>query len=338
MSPEVTPPQVTNAYPSPAESLGLVDYNFNVQRSNGFPEAGWGIVGLRDVVDQRGNPVSEVIIVKDEPDGRVIRKIVDKEDLLSWQLPEVGKTTAHGSIQSLGTSALGALHIETGQENLEKQRMDHLSGVVNQLTQEAPKDDAGNFLLADQMVDELKEALRQFGFMAGQPTEAGIRSGVEAAKKLVEANAAVNWLKRFPFIDGEGAKNLIGVQSGTRFTFDHKKPLYINPNFIKGASSFDSWAGRGYDGTADKSYKKNDGTPVTGRSINAITDYATRETAIPSLDFLAMDVILTDSGVILYAAHSGHRIAAAKLRSEALGFSSLAVYDTRSKNIDSTQP
>ncbi len=81
------------------------------------------------------------------------------------------------------------------------------------------------------------------------------------------------------------------------------------------ANSFDSWAGRGYQGTDTKSYKNNEGQNVKGESIAAITDYALRDTPLPPNE--GISAFLQPDGTMLFqAVNSNHRTAAAISRGQ----------------------
>ena len=102
------------------------------------------------------------------------------------------------------------------------------------------------------------------------------------------------------------------------------EPLYVSPDRIIGAEGFNSWMGRGTDGTGDVSTR--DGKAATIRSIDQIKDYATRETQLKTVGANdRITVVQADNGVFLYS-NSAHRSAAAKLRGEPLGVDALEVY------------
>lgn len=84
---------------------------------------------------------------------------------------------------------------------------------------------------------------------------------------------------------------------------------------VVSAGSFDSWLGRGPEGQGDKSYDKSNGQHVIGRSIQAIMDYAERDTPLPTVS--EMTGYVQPNGKVIFAAvNDNHRTAAAIARGQ----------------------
>lgn len=190
----------------------------------------------------------------------------------------------------------------------------------------AEKDEAGVFVITEKLLGDLKNSLTPFGVSAEAPDNLSVHSGIEKARRIVEEGEAVDFLHEAEFIDESGFQALIHGAKRAMLKFEDK--FYVEPSLIKGAAGHDSWAGRGYKGSGDKSYTKSSGQHVIGRSLAAIEDYATRETQLEGLDYLALNLILTEIGPVFFSSNA-HRTSAAKLRGEPLGFSSIKIYDKR---------
>ncbi len=196
-----------------------------------------------------------------------------------------------------------------------------------EVLEKSTKDSAGTYVIQEQLAEDFKKVLEAYGAHKEPPSEAAIEAGVAQAKKIVESDQATSVLKNEEFLDHSAVKRF--MHDTKKVTVNFQEPMYIEPSLIRGAGGFDSWAGRGHNGWEDKSYTKANGQSVTGASINAITDYATRPTQLPKMEYLALSLILTKEGPIFYSSYGSHRTAAAKLRSEPLRFSSMQIFDAR---------
>lgn len=185
-------------------------------------------------------------------------------------------------------------------------------------------DGAGNYTFDKETSPLVRSALEKFGFNSKSPTEEEINEGIKKAREIVEAGAATEYLGQLPFFgESDFKKMTTGVRS-KRLAFVGE--MYVRPDQISGSAGHSSWAGRGDMGRGEvTSYKPG---ISTGWSINNIEDFATRESQLPAMDFLALDLILTNEGPIVFT-ENAHRVSAAKLRDEPLRFSSINIYDAR---------
>ncbi|MDB5185782.1 MAG: hypothetical protein JWL85_305 [Candidatus Saccharibacteria bacterium] len=171
------------------------------------------------------------------------------------------------------------------------------------------------------------ELLSHYGVLAERPNEASIASGIEHARRVAEEGRVGTELVAKPFMATDTLRWIYG--GDVRPIMVHmESELYANPDKLLSAETFDSWMGRGVRGEAEVAHRQKQNRP---KSIEQITDYATRDTQLPPFDNLGLDLIMGDEGAFLVARNS-HRAAAAKLRNEPLRFSSVAVYDMRTPN------
>lgn len=126
----------------------------------------------------------------------------------------------------------------------------------------------------------------------------------------------VTYLNKKPFIPHSVLRRNITTDSPEIFlTHKGEQPYAIPIANVVSAGSMESWAGRGPNGLGDKAYIKRDGSHVTGRSIDAIMDYAERETAPPPVEEID-GFIQPDGRVIFSVPNSNHRTAAAIARGQ----------------------
>lgn len=103
---------------------------------------------------------------------------------------------------------------------------------------------------------------------------------------------------------------------------------------IVGAFSFDSWAGRGYEGQGQKVFEDANGVRQNqARSIDAIMDYAKRDTALPAVE--SINAYIQPDGTVVYGVQgNNHRVAAAIARGEqTIEVNSQIVFHELTKNV-----
>lgn len=197
-----------------------------------------------------------------------------------------------------------------------------------EVVDKSPKNEMGTRVVPEALIASFKQVLEGYGASQEAPTQEQIEAGIEQAKGLVGSGQVLAKLKSEPFIDDYADFRLL--TRGTKgIGVDLKDTMYVDPKLICGATGFTSWAGRGQDGAAGKAYTKANGEHVTDSSLSAITDYATRPSQLPSMEYLALSLVITNKGPVFFSSLGGHRSAAAKLRNEQLKFSSLTIYDGR---------
>lgn len=135
----------------------------------------------------------------------------------------------------------------------------------------------------------------------------------------VDSNGSREDFKRYlegkRFIDYDRIKHSLASERHLQLWPDQDKPFEIPVTNIVSAGSIESWAGRDR-GEGDKTYTKSSGEHVTGRSLDAIIDYAKRESSLPPLD--EVDAFVQPNGMIIYVSpSSNHRTAAAIARGDA---------------------
>jgi hypothetical protein len=165
------------------------------------------------------------------------------------------------------------------------------------------------------------------GFGSQPETEDEVQVGVARARQLVASGQAPDYLRGIPFIADQDASHLASVATRQHILLDKASPLVVSPNRVVGANSFTDWRGRGVGGSGSVNIRERERSGQRS-SIDQISDYATRDTALPPLD--DANIFLTDNGAFVYAGNS-HRTAAAKLRNESLKISSFTLYDMRGK-------
>ncbi len=121
------------------------------------------------------------------------------------------------------------------------------------------------------------------------------------------------------FIDHSTLQNYVESDTSIELGYKEGAGYKIPLANIVSAGGFDSWAGRGVngrkDGMDDKDYQKSSGEQVIGRSIDAIADYALRETEIPPIE--GVDAYVQPNGIVIFSVgNSNHRIAAAVARGQ----------------------
>ena len=194
----------------------------------------------------------------------------------------------------------------------------------------APRDSTGNYIFDEQSSKELIQSLKEYGIETGSLSDETIAHGVQEARDIVERGDAIVFLQGdTKFIDNSQMRRLRG-DNPKDYRLDLKAVGMIDPYLIKGVEGFDSWAGRGHNGGGEVAVRDGNTGLSTRSSIAQISDYATRDTQLPRMDFLALDLILTDDGPVYYATNA-HRVAAARLRGEKLRFDSINITDARSK-------
>ena len=156
------------------------------------------------------------------------------------------------------------------------------------------------------------ELLSEYGVLAEKPTEEQVQAGIEQARAKIQAGEAESYLRGLDFMSERMFKNLQSGSKSACIRFSRDKELYVDSRLISGAAMMESWAGR--DKSRTKVYGNSSGKHVDGPSIGAIEDYAGRDTQLPSLENHALNIILTNQGVMLRVGDDTHRTAAAKLR------------------------
>lgn len=110
----------------------------------------------------------------------------------------------------------------------------------------------------------------------------------------------------FGFLSGQR------VESSNKIRLWTDEPVKIPVANVVSAGGFSSWSGRD-GGSGDKEYTRSSGEHGVGRSLNAIIDYAERETPLPPVD--GVDAYVQPNGVVVFGVeNSNHRTAAAIAR------------------------
>ncbi len=164
-------------------------------------------------------------------------------------------------------------------------------------------------------------ALEQLGLAALPQTDESVRQGIADARWLVDTSNAPRTLKDHPFVDEneisfylEDLREEFPIVS---IDFPTNDPIIIAWNKVDGARNFDSWQGRGRNGS--------DGVDAAASSLHKILDFATKDTRLPTVELL---IILTPDGPVTIASTS-HRAAAAILRNEDIRCDFLTVMNAR---------
>jgi hypothetical protein len=194
------------------------------------------------------------------------------------------------------------------------------------ILKDAPK--AGNNVpkVAAENTSQLRESIEALGargVFVDKPDEASIEAGIKRAQDLVKSGRAEAALRSMPFVSHEKKKKIIESAKSTQPVW-LDEPLYIDPTTIESAESFESWLGRGRDGTGEVA--KRSATRGTRHSKAQILDYASRDTQLPALDETGgASIVISNEGVHVFASNS-HRAAAAKLRNEPIGVKAITIY------------
>jgi len=169
--------------------------------------------------------------------------------------------------------------------------------------------------------ERIIEALDALGVTGEVQSQESIEHGTQDAKWLVETGNAAEALKAHRFVDDRALRPYLENEYPTvtvDFATDAAVPIRWDK--LDSAESFDSWLGRGRDGSGEV-----DGMMM---SRDKIFEFASRDTKLPSIELL---IILTPDGPICVSRNS-HRAAAAILRSENIGCDALRVIDARDKS------
>lgn len=173
--------------------------------------------------------------------------------------------------------------------------------------------------------ERIVQALDAIGVRGSDQSEDTVELNIYNARALVENGEARRILKEHPFVDPEDLKdNRPESQIESTSMVDFPEPILINWSRLDGAASFNSWLGRGVNGTGKVSHRELNKNRT---SIEAIFDYASRDTPLPPVD---LQLYLTDDETYLFAENS-HTAAAAILRQENLKCKWLRVVDVRTK-------
>lgn len=173
-------------------------------------------------------------------------------------------------------------------------------------------DNSGNVHLDESRRLRLETMLRDCGAAVQPPSPEEIRQGIESARALVAAGKAEDYLKAQTFVDWEAVPRNPGRAESV--VLEH--PIYIAPDSIAGAQSFQDWRGR------PNHILKQDDMGDKKPSLDVIADYATRGAPLPAVE---LDLMPQEDGLILYA-EDADRAAAARLRSEPVAVDSFRIY------------
>ena len=196
-----------------------------------------------------------------------------------------------------------------------------------QLLDSIPPDEYGNKNFNPEQRDEFARSIKHLGVLTEKPSDESVQKGIERARGLISSGLDRSELSGYSFMANERFRYITEDKPAVRLNWQSDLPLYVRPDKLVGAGTFINWQGR-MPG-ANISWTDKDGQVRTTPSIEAIEDYASRDTPLPQSDFLAFDLVITDSEAFVFAGVNGHRSAAAKLRNEPVGVSSLNLYDMR---------
>lgn len=160
---------------------------------------------------------------------------------------------------------------------------------------------------------KLETILRDWGAAVQPPGPEEIQDGIESARNLVKEGKAEEYLKAQKFVDWEDIPR--SSDRAESVVLGH--PIYITPDSIVGAQSFEDWRGR------SSPTLKQDDMGDKKPSTDVIVDYATRGTPLPTVE---LDLIPQEDGQLILYAENAHRVAAARLRSEPLAVSGFRIY------------
>ncbi|MDQ3065309.1 MAG: hypothetical protein M3Q36_03505 [bacterium] len=190
-------------------------------------------------------------------------------------------------------------------------------------------------ILGEVRIVNLSRALEQLGVLSAEPGEDESLAMRESAAKIVGAGLTLEHLANQdinPFVpiglllkefeDEKGVKTVLAWKDDLR-----DRSLSIKPDaIIAGDSDFSSWAG----GIHRKSFLTADGRQQVATSFQAIEAYASQdEMQLPELEPYALNMFISNEGVVFGVRHNSHRVAIAKLRGEPVRFTSMVVYDAR---------
>jgi len=178
-------------------------------------------------------------------------------------------------------------------------------------------DQRGHVVATEEECNRVEGILARLGLSVPRQSDESVERGIAEARWLVETREAIQTLKDHLFVDDDRTFQARNNFSSLLVNFPSSNPITVAWNKIDGAFGFDSWLGRGSDGTGSV-----DGAPS---SLHKILDFATRDTRLPPV---ALTLILTPQGPIAISQNS-HRAAAAILRNEDIDVSSLEVIDAR---------
>lgn len=166
--------------------------------------------------------------------------------------------------------------------------------------------------------ERIIEAMDALGVVGEAQSQESIEHGIRDAQWLVETGNAVEALKEHRFVEDWTLRQYLENEYPTlTVDFPTDAAIPVRWDKLDCAESFDSWLGRGSEGTGE----------VDGMmsSRDKILDFASRDTKLPPIELL---LILTPDGPLCVARNS-HRAAAAILRSENIGCDALKVIDAR---------
>lgn len=184
---------------------------------------------------------------------------------------------------------------------------------------EIEPDEHGRTFATGEQRARIKAILDQLGVTTEAQTDESIERGIADARWLVETSEAVQTLKDHPFSNEHESKRFLagGFPTAT-IDFPTEDPVTIAWNKLDWAANFDSWLGRGRNGSGE--------VDSAASSLHKIFDFATRGTKLPPVQLL---LILSPDGPVVVALTS-HRAAAAILRNEDVSCDYLKVIDARS--------
>lgn len=175
-------------------------------------------------------------------------------------------------------------------------------------------DSSGYIRLDETRSLKLKTILRDCGAAVQPPSPEEIQQGIASATSLVESGRAEEYLKAQPFVKWEDIPGK--PERSVPVVLEH--PVYITPDSIAGAQSFQDWRGR-----SDNTLKQDDFGDKK-LSTDVIADYATRGTPFSAVE---LSLIPQEDGRLILYADNAHRVAAARLRSEPLAVNTFRVYN-----------
>jgi hypothetical protein len=176
-------------------------------------------------------------------------------------------------------------------------------------------DETGTIGLNPEESEHLGELLGKLGVTGEQPSEKEDAGQAAWVADEIQTGVAPSKLHRLAFVGD--SKFLSHAKGAEKKEVELTKPIYIKPEYIISAAGFESWMGRGPNGTQSMTDRQ---TGEIRTSMETILDYATRPTAIPSV---YMDVLVRPDGEVLALSNNAHRAAAAKLRAQPLAADSL---------------
>lgn len=192
---------------------------------------------------------------------------------------------------------------------------------IDDLLAMCPVDSTGMYEVGPNLLPSLELWMDDLRMLSAKPTPGQIASGIQTARILNETGAINEMLSRMEFISESKFKRIIGDKPAVNAWLS--EPLYANPTRILGAESFQSWQGRGYQGSELVDIREHRGKRASNEQI---MDYATRDTQLPYLSNDGGINLVLRGGYSFLFSSNAHRAAAAKLRNEPLGFRRLSIY------------